>query len=70
MIIYEGERYYFAQKSLHSVLPDLDDFNLPCPSTKKEMLRWFASSPAPDDRELRLARSACPFDNQHSLLQM
>jgi hypothetical protein len=42
IIGYESERYYFAQKSLHPALPDLDGFNLPCPSRKKES---FAGSP-------------------------
>jgi hypothetical protein len=30
------------KQSLHSAVPELDDFNLPCPSREKEMLGWFA----------------------------
>jgi hypothetical protein len=43
IIVYEDERYYFAQNLSCPVLPELDHFNLPCPSREKEMLRWFAA---------------------------
>jgi hypothetical protein len=30
------------KKSLHSAVPELDEFNLPYQSREKEMLGWFA----------------------------
>jgi hypothetical protein len=43
IIVYEGERYYFAQKISPPVLPDLDDLNVPCPSREQEIISWFAA---------------------------